>query len=219
VPARQGLEKIRPCGLGGRARLRHHFLAWGDGAPRDPRGRSAAGSRDPQGRGIAGAAKVSSHRVSRGGSSNTGVLVPLALRLLPLCGVMPLTVLVVDDEPDLLGSFERLLRPLGHLCLSAGGGLDAIALIDRTGPDLVVTDLRLPGPDGLSVARHAGARVPPIPVILMTAYDSSWARRAADEARIAAYLPKPFTNAAFLDTVRRVLSGGVPGASALAVAR
>jgi CheY-like chemotaxis protein len=117
---------------------------------------------------------------------------------------------MVDDEPDLLGNCERLLRPLGHVCLSAGGGRDAIELIDRAEPDLVVTDLRLPGTDGLSVARHARARVPPIPVILITAYDSPWARRAAREADIA-YLPKPFTNAAFLDAVRRVLAEGASG--------
>jgi CheY-like chemotaxis protein len=52
------------------------------------------------------------------------------------------------------------------------------------------------------------ARVPPIPVILITAYNSAWARRAAREVRVAVYLPKPFTNAALLDAVRRVLTGG-----------
>lgn len=114
----------------------------------------------------------------------------------------------MDDEPDLLGNCERLLRPLGHVYLSAAGGLDAIALIDREGPDLVVTDLRLPGTDGLAVARHARSRVPPIPVILTTAYDSAWARRGAREASVAVYLTKPFTNATFLDAVRRALTEG-----------
>jgi CheY-like chemotaxis protein len=117
----------------------------------------------------------------------------------------------VDDEPDLLENCERLLRPLGHIYLSAGVGLDAIALIDRERPDLVVTDLRLPGTDGLAVAQHARSRVPPIPVILITAYDSARARRGAREASVAAYLTKPFTNAAFLDTVQRVLTGELTG--------
>jgi CheY-like chemotaxis protein len=117
-------------------------------------------------------------------------------------------ILIVDDEPDLLGSCERLLRPLGHECLSCGGGLDAIALMDRETLDLVVTDLRLPGADGFAVARHARSRVPPIPVIMITAYDSAWARQGAREASVAAYLPKPFTNAALLDLVRRVLAQG-----------
>jgi CheY-like chemotaxis protein len=121
---------------------------------------------------------------------------------------MARTILVIDDEPDLVASFERLLRPLGHACLSAGTGPDAIALIDRTQPDLVVTDLRLPGVDGLAVARHARTRVPPIPVVLITGYDSAPARHAASETGIGAFLAKPFTNAAFLEAVRRVLAGG-----------
>ena len=84
-------------------------------------------------------------------------------------------------------------------------GPDAIALIDRERPDLVVADLRLPGVDGLAVARHARGRVPPIPVILITAYDSPQARAAARESGVSIYLAKPFANAAFLDAVRRAL--------------
>jgi len=124
---------------------------------------------------------------------------------------MARTILVVDDEPDLVANCERLLRPLGHVWLSATTGLDAIALIDREGPDLVVTDLRLPGADGLAVARHARAHVPPIPVILITAYDSTRARSAASDAGVGAYLPKPFANAALLNAVRRLLAGGADG--------
>jgi CheY-like chemotaxis protein len=122
---------------------------------------------------------------------------------------MPRIILVADDEPDLLANCARLLRPLGHVCLQATGGLDAIDAIARESPDLVVTDLRLPGADGLAVARYARKHVPPIPVILITAYDSSWARRAASETDVAAYLTKPFTNAEFLAVVRRVLGAGV----------
>lgn len=120
---------------------------------------------------------------------------------------------MVDDEPDLLGSCERLLRRLGHVCLSVGEGVEAMALIDRVEPDLVITDLRLPGTDGFSVARHAGTRVPPIPVILITAYDSPWARGAARAMNVAAYLSKPFTNAAFLDAVSHALAEGATGPS------
>jgi CheY-like chemotaxis protein len=108
-------------------------------------------------------------------SSGTGIA--------PWHGGTSRTVLVVDNEADLLGSCERLLGPIGHRYLGAGGGLQAIELIDRMEPDLLVTDLRLPGVDGLAVARHARARVPPIPVILMSAYDSPWARRSARRRR------------------------------------
>ena len=116
------------------------------------------------------------------------------------------TVLVVDDEPELVASCERLLRRMGHVSVRAYTGPEAMSLIDREKPDLVVADLRLPGADGLVVARHARARVPPIPVILITAYDSWQARQAANETGVEAYLAKPFSNAAFLDAVQRVLS-------------
>jgi CheY-like chemotaxis protein len=119
------------------------------------------------------------------------------------------TVLVVDDEPDLVVNCERLLQREGHSCLQAHTGPDAIRLIDRERPDLVVTDLRLPGAGGLTVARHARSRVPPIPVILITAYDSPQARVAAKESGVGSYLAKPFSNAAFLEAVQRSLGPGV----------
>ena len=64
---------------------------------------------------------------------------------------MTRTILVVDDEPDLVANCERLLRGAGHESLRAHTGPDAISLIDRERPDLVVADLRLPGMDGLTV--------------------------------------------------------------------
>ena len=89
------------------------------------------------------------------------------------------TILVVDDEAELVASCERLLRRAGHVSLRAYTGPEAMALIDSDQPDLVVADLRLPKADGLAVARHARAQVPPIPVILITAYDSWQARQSA----------------------------------------
>jgi CheY-like chemotaxis protein len=113
--------------------------------------------------------------------------------------------LVVDDEPDLVANCERLLQRAGHVPLHAHTGPDAMALIDREGPDLVVADLRIPGVDGLAVARHARGHVPAIPVILITAYDSLQARTAARESGVGIFLAKPFSNAAFLDAVQRAL--------------
>jgi CheY-like chemotaxis protein len=118
---------------------------------------------------------------------------------------MSRTILVVDDEPDLVINCERLLQREGHSCLHAHTGPDAIRRIDGERPDLVVTDLRLPGAGGLTVARHARSRVPPIPVILITAYDSAQARSAARESGVDTYLAKPFSNAALLDAVQRAL--------------
>ena len=123
------------------------------------------------------------------------------------------TILIVDDEPDLLTNCQRLLRPLGHVPLSASTAADAIAVIDREVPDLVVTDLRLPGPDGLVVARHARTHIPPIPVLLISADDSVSVRDAAREIGVNTFLAKPFANAAFRQAVERLLEDGTSGST------
>ena len=114
-------------------------------------------------------------------------------------------ILLVDDEADLLAGWERVLRPLGGSCLTATTGSEAIALIDRHRLDLVVSDLRLPGVDGLAVARHARAHVPFIPVILISAEDSDRAKAEARELGVSAFLTKPFSNAVFRETVAGLL--------------
>ena len=127
---------------------------------------------------------------------------------------MACKILLVDDEPELLASWERILRPLGHACLTASTGPDAIAFIDREALDLVVTDLRLPGGvDGLAVARHARAHVPPISVLLISAHDSDQAREAARYAEVSEFLVKPLANAAFREAVQRVLGDGASGST------
>jgi DNA-binding NarL/FixJ family response regulator len=89
-----------------------------------------------------------------------------------------------------------------------------MALIDREAPDLVVTDLRLPGGvDGLAVARHARAHVPPIAVFVISAHDSDHAREAAREIGVSVFLAKPLANATFREAVQRVLGDKASGAT------
>jgi CheY-like chemotaxis protein len=114
-------------------------------------------------------------------------------------------VLIVDDDPDLSETLARLLGRFGHKCLVAASGAEAIGLIDTASPDLVVTDLHMPGMDGVAVARRAREKNPPIPVVLMTAYPTFGTTRQAPTANGMVYLAKPFANAAMLDAVRRAL--------------
>lgn len=119
--------------------------------------------------------------------------------------IVPPKILIVDDEPDLLETCVRLLRQVGHTCLTASTGREAIALIEAERPNLVVTDFRLPTTDGLAVARHARRSSPPTPVIVFTAYPSPHTKREAHEAGATIFLPKPFSAAEFLDAVSRAL--------------
>lgn len=115
-------------------------------------------------------------------------------------------ILLVDDEPELLASWERILRSLGHACWTASTGSEAMALIDREAPDLIVSDLRLPGIDGLAVARYARARLPAISVLLVSADDSDGTRDTAREIGVGAFLAKPFPNATFRQAVECLLA-------------
>ena len=118
--------------------------------------------------------------------------------------------LIVEDEPDLLETCVRLLRQVGHSCLTARSGGEAIALIDTEHPDLVVTDLRLPTLNGLAVTRYARRTSPPVPVVLITGYTSTQAKQEAQAAGAIVFLPKPFSAAEFMGAVNRAL--GIPSA-------
>lgn len=115
-------------------------------------------------------------------------------------------VLIVDDEPDLAEICASLLSRLGNDCVTAYTGSQAIGLIDREHPDLVVTDLNLPGRDGLDVVRHARQTSPPTPVILITAYHNSDTKKAAQDAGATGYLPKPFSTSELADAVKEALA-------------
>ena len=114
-------------------------------------------------------------------------------------------VLIVDDDADMVTTCAQILTQHGYACLTASAGSEAITMMAAERPDLVVTDLHMPGVDGLAVARHARERVPPIPVVLISAWPS--VRGAGDGclAGATAHLAKPFANADLVATVRRAL--------------
>ncbi len=117
------------------------------------------------------------------------------------------TILVVDDEPDMLENLLRLLSRRGYRCLAARTALEAVGLIGRACPDLVITDLYLPGMDGIEIARYAQTHSPTIPVVLITASPSTAARGQALAAG-AFFLAKPFEGAELLAMVQRALGNG-----------
>jgi CheY-like chemotaxis protein len=122
-------------------------------------------------------------------------------------------ILIVDDEPDLAATCARLVRRMGHEPILALTGPDALRLIDSERPDLVLTDLHLPGVDGLGVLQHARSGSRPTPVILVTAYASGTSQRQAREAGAVAYLPKPFSLSALRAAVECALADSSPAAS------
>jgi response regulator NasT len=106
----------------------------------------------------------------------------------------PLRIAVADDEPDVREFYERFLPRLGHEVASvAENGQELVAQCRQSRPDLIITDVRMPGLDGLD-AIEAVFREQAVPVIVVTAYaDDAWVQRA-QAAGVFSYLLKPVTD-------------------------
>lgn len=102
-------------------------------------------------------------------------------------------VLVADDEPKLGNVVTQMLQLDGHEVLRVGGGEEALAALASGRFDVVVTDLRMPGTDGLAVLRAARASAAPPEVIVMTAHGSAESAVEAMKTGAADYLTKPFS--------------------------
>jgi len=112
-------------------------------------------------------------------------------------------ILLVDDETAILETLEILFRGEGYEVSVADSGPKALAALEDERPDIVLTDIRMPGAGGLDVLSQARAVDPEMPVILMTAQASlQSAVRAVNEGAYY-YLQKPFANDELLAICRR----------------
>jgi two-component system response regulator PilR (NtrC family) len=111
------------------------------------------------------------------------------------------TILVVEDQDSARESLADLLRGVGYQVLEAADGDQAIALLDQHDLDLVLTDLTMPGRDGMAVLRHVREASPQTLVILMTAHAT--VETAVEAIRLGAqdYILKPLI---FEDVLRKV---------------
>ncbi|MDZ7372388.1 MAG: sigma-54 dependent transcriptional regulator [candidate division KSB1 bacterium] len=116
----------------------------------------------------------------------------------------PLRILLVDDEPNMLESLGDVLSREGHYVLKATDGRSAIQIADREELDLVITDVRMPGMDGMTLLRELRERVASAEVIIMTGYGT--VDGAVDAMRYGAYhyLLKPFRPRMILSAVQKI---------------
>ena len=102
-------------------------------------------------------------------------------------------VLVLDDEPDMVENCARILKRAGYQCLTSTDPQRALALVESEHPDLLLTDLKMPGIDGMEVLRRAREMDPALPVILITAFATIESAVAAMKDGAFDYLPKNFS--------------------------
>jgi DNA-binding response OmpR family regulator len=117
---------------------------------------------------------------------------------------LPGRIVVVDDDPTVADVVTRYLIRDGHSVQSVSDGYQALDLIAKSPPDLVVLDLMLPGIDGLEVCRRLRERWP-IPVVMLTARGDENDRLAGFEIGADDYVTKPFSPRELAMRVRSVL--------------
>ncbi len=101
------------------------------------------------------------------------------------------TLLLVDDQPELLKSLEMGMTKTADSVLTAGGGAEAIRVLNDQNVDVVVTDLKMPDVDGMAVLHHAMTLDPPPSVILLTAFGTIESAVDALKAGAFHYCTKP----------------------------
>lgn len=125
-------------------------------------------------------------------------------------------VVIVDDEPPARDRLRSLIEEIEDCeCIGeAGNGQDAIALVVRLTPDVVLMDIRMPGMDGVEAARHLGGLEQPPAIIFTTAYDE-YALRAF-ETQAAGYLLKPVRREKLTEALDRAARLTKPQLAAIA---
>jgi PAS domain S-box-containing protein len=119
-----------------------------------------------------------------------------------------LTVLLVDDEPDVREALRLILEQNGMLVMTAVSAAEAFDLVERLRPDIVLSDIAMPGEDGLSLIRRIRL-LPPgsgglVPAAAISAYASAADRRNALLAGFQQHLAKPVEPAALLGVIARL---------------
>ena len=114
------------------------------------------------------------------------------------------TILIVDDEPEIVALCRDYLVAAGYVVLAAGDGRAALAAIRTSRPDLVVLDLGLPGLDGLDVTR-AVRRESAVPIVMLTARAEESDTLVGLELGADDYITKPFSPKELVARVRAVL--------------
>lgn len=115
------------------------------------------------------------------------------------------TILVIDDESDMLENCERVLGREGYCCVALKSAEGLTEILKKESPDLVLTDLKMPGKDGMEVLREVKAAYPDVAVLLFTAFATVETAVAAIKEGAHDYIPKPFSNDQLLIAIDKAL--------------
>lgn len=117
-------------------------------------------------------------------------------------------LLVVDDDPGLLLAVSETLRAEGYDVKTARRGAEALMIVAQSLPDLIISDIRMPGMDGYQLVRNlrSNARTRLVPIVFLTAKDEIADRIQGFRTGVDAYLTKPFEPEELAAIVQAILS-------------
>jgi CheY-like chemotaxis protein len=112
-------------------------------------------------------------------------------------------VFVIDDDQVVRRLARAILERGGHEVVALADGQSALAALEQSTPDIIITDLMMPRMNGLDLLRRirADARWAALPVVLLTARGTADDMRQAQEAGVSHLLTKPFSSAQLLDEI------------------
>jgi DNA-binding response OmpR family regulator len=126
-----------------------------------------------------------------------------------MSAIRPLRILVVDDDPAMVGAITALVGTEGHQVITAYDGLTAVRRFREERPDLVLLDLAMPGPDGFTVAGQMRASGD-VPILVVSGESNEQAKVRALEIGADDYLVKPFGRAELLARIRALMRRAGP---------
>ncbi len=116
------------------------------------------------------------------------------------------TIMLVEDEDAVRAFSARVLKNKGFTVLEFSNADEALKEIEKgSEPDLLLTDMMMPGMDGETLAQLAKERYPSLRVILMSGYSEDFARHGKDDSKMFSFLAKPFSLTQLVQKVREVL--------------
>ena len=115
-------------------------------------------------------------------------------------------VLVVDDDPVVGRSFDRVLSGKGYAVITASNAQDALNKLETENYDVVFTDIKMPGMSGLDMAEQVKQRRPWLPVVIVTGYGSPDNEARAEAAGVSGFLRKPLSPEMIEGSAQKALS-------------
>lgn len=118
----------------------------------------------------------------------------------------PQTILIVDDDDRLCAMLREALEQLDYQTLVAANGREALDIVEMKQIDCVISDIKMPELDGLTLLRRIRMSHPDLPVVIITGHAYEEHKKAAAEVGAAGFLMKPFRLQEIEETLKSILS-------------